>query len=209
MVKIDFISDVSCPFCAIGLKSLETALARVPNAEIHFQPFELNPSMSPEGEVVDDYLAQRYGGTPAQRARNQEQIRRSGEAVGFKFNMGQGFRIYNTLDAHRLLHWAGLEDLALQKKLKTALLEAYFTDRKDPSQKNVLLEAAKTAGLDLEGAQRVLDSDLYAKEVREIEKNWSRKRIHSVPTIIINDTEQISGGQPPEAFERLLRKYAK
>ncbi|CAK4067993.1 unnamed protein product [Aphanomyces euteiches] len=112
--------------------------------------------------------------------------------------MGQGFRIYNTLDAHRLLHWAGLKDLALQKKLKTALLEAYFTDRKDPSQKNVLLEAAKTAGLDLEGAQRVLDSDLYAKE-----------RIHSVPTIIINDTEQISGGQPPEAFERLLRKYAK
>ncbi|KAH9101606.1 hypothetical protein AeMF1_021675 [Aphanomyces euteiches] len=164
MVKIDFISDVSCPFCAIGLKSLETALARVPNAEaeIHFQPFELNPTMSPEGEVVDDYLAQRYGGTPAQRARNQEQIRHSGEAVGFKFNMGQGFRIYNTLDEHRLLHWAGLEDLAL-----------------------------------------------ISREVREIERNWSRKRIHSVPTIIINDTEQISGSQPPEAFERLLRKYAK
>ncbi|KAH9140470.1 hypothetical protein AeRB84_015306 [Aphanomyces euteiches] len=110
--------------------------------------------------------------------------------------MGQGFRIYNTLDAHRLLHWAGLKDLALQKKLKTALLEAYFTDRKDPSQKNVLLEAAKTAGLDLEGAQRVLDSDLYAKEVREIERTGRGR-------------EFTRGGQPPEAFERLLRKYAK
>ncbi|KAF0698839.1 Aste57867_10563 [Aphanomyces stellatus] len=209
MVKIDFVSDISCPFCAIGLKSLETALARVPNAnvELHFEPFELNPYMAPEGEEINEHLASKYGGSPAQYAGTREHVRQRGEAVGFKFDMSQGFRIYNTLDAHRLLHWAGLQDLALQKTLKMALFQAYFTDKKDPSAESVLLDAAAAAGLDVDQAREILRSDLYKTEVREAEKKWQRKSIHSVPTIIVNDTDVISGGQPPEAFERILRKY--
>src|SRR5690606_5235643 len=126
-LKIDFVSDVSCPWCVIGLRALEQALERIGDeatADIHFQPFELNPNLPPEGQDIAEHLAQKYGSTPEQMARNQEGIRARGAALGFTFN--QRSRIYNTLDAHRLLHWAGIE--GHQHALKQALFAAYFTD---------------------------------------------------------------------------------
>ena len=128
-LKIDFVSDISCPWCAIGLKSLEQALARVAGdmtATLHFQPFELNPQMAPEGQEITEHITQKYGITPAQAEANRENIRQRGESVGFTFSKadqpgGGRSRIYNTFDAHRLLHWAGLEGAALQKALKEAL----------------------------------------------------------------------------------------
>ena len=133
-LKIDFVSDVVCPWCAIGLASLETALDRVGDeidAELHFQPFELNPQMPPEGEDITEHLSRKYGIDAAQIARNREAIRQRGAGVGFRF--GPRERTYNTFDAHRLLHWAGLE--GRQHELKRALLAAYHSEGREPERR--------------------------------------------------------------------------
>jgi predicted DsbA family dithiol-disulfide isomerase len=206
-IKIDFVSDVSCPWCAIGLKSLEQALGRMGgevNASMHFQPFELNPNMGPEGQGITEHLTEKYGLTPAQSAQNQEAIRARGEELGFTFGMGKRSRIYNTFDAHRLLHWAELE--GHQPALKHALFRAYFTDGDNPGAHEVLIRLAGEAGLDPDRAKEILSSDEYAAEVRERERFYLDQGIHSVPAVIINDRYLIQGGQPPEVFEQALRQ---
>ncbi|NRR31260.1 DsbA family oxidoreductase [Oxalobacteraceae bacterium] len=206
-IKIDFVSDVSCPWCAIGLKSLETALANIgadAAPELHFQPFELNPTMGPEGQDIGEHLAQKYGASPEQQAQTREMIRARGAEVGFTFAMDKRGRIYNTFDAHRLLHWAGLE--GRQSALKHALLSAYFTEGENPSSHEVLVRAASTAGLDPDAARQVLASGEYADAVREREQFYQRQGISSVPAVIINERHLISGGQPAEVFEQALRQ---
>ena len=210
-MKIDFVSDVSCPWCAIGLTALQTALDRIgPGVpvELHFQPFELNPGMAPEGEDTTEHLARKYGIDEAQIARNREAIRQRGAALGFTFDMQARARIYNTFDAHRLLHWAGEQGEGRQLALKKALLGAYFTDGQDPSSHEVLARYAERAGLDGAQARDVLASGAYANEVREAEQYYQERGIHSVPAVIIDDRHLISGGQPPEVFERALRQLA-
>ena len=150
-MKIDFVSDVSCPWCAIGLAALDQAIDRLgPQADVqlHFQPFELNPQMAAEGEEIVDHLARKYRMAPAQVDANRDAIRERGAALGFEFRMDRRDRIYNTFDAHRLLHWAGLEGAAAQHALKQALLKAYFTEGQNPGAPEVLLQAATAAGLD-------------------------------------------------------------
>jgi len=210
-VKIDFVSDVSCPWCAIGLNALEQALARVApdiTATLHFQPFELNPQMAPEGQDIVEHITQKYGISAAQAAANTEAIRQRGASVGFEFGLGKRSRIYNTFDAHRLLHWAGLQGEAAQRGLKHALFKAYFTDGLSPADPEVLLAAAVAAGLDEAGARAVLAGNDYAAEVREAEAFYHQQGISSVPAIIIDDRHLISGGQPVELFERALRQIA-
>jgi predicted DsbA family dithiol-disulfide isomerase len=208
-LKIDFVSDVSCPWCVVGLKSLEQALERVAGSittELHFQPFELNPQMAPEGEDTTEHLARKYGSTPAQAAAAKENIRARGAELGFTFNLGQRNRIYNTFDAHRLLHWAELE--GQQHALKQALFDAYFTHGQDPSNHALLVQVAEQVGLDPARARAILESDAFAEEVREREQFYTGQGIQSVPAIIINDRHLISGGQPPEVFEQALRQIA-
>lgn len=208
-MKIDFVSDVSCPWCAIGLNALEKALERVNDvvaADIQFQPFELNPAMPPEGQDIDEHLAAKYGATPEQRALNRETIRERGESVGFTFGIGKRSRIYNTFDAHRLLHWASEE--GKQRELKHALFKAYFTDGENPGAHDVLLRLAGVAGLDTARAKEILESDAYAQETREQEQFYLQQGINSVPAVIINDRYLIQGGQPVEAFEQALRQIA-
>jgi predicted DsbA family dithiol-disulfide isomerase len=210
-LKIDFVSDVSCPWCAIGLTSLEAALERVApevTAELHFQPFELNPQMAREGEDTIEHITRKYGISAEQASVNGEAIRQRGAAVGFEFGLDKRRRIWNTFDAHRLLHWAGLEDEARQKALKKRLLQAYFTDGENPSDIDVLLRAVADAGLDPARARAILESDEYAEATRERERMYTEAGIHSVPAIIINDQHLISGGQPVEVFERALRQIA-
>jgi predicted DsbA family dithiol-disulfide isomerase len=210
-MKIDFVSDVSCPWCAIGLASLETALARIgPELPValHFQPFELNPRMAPEGEDTTEHLSRKYGIGAAEIARNQENIRARGESVGFTFEPGARKRVYNTFDAHRLLHWAGTLGAAQQLALKQALLAAYFTHGQDPSSHDVLVRTAEAVGLDGAQAREILTRGTHADEVREAEAFYQERGIHSVPAVIIDDTHLISGGQPPEVFERALRQLA-
>lgn len=208
-LKIDFVSDVSCPWCAIGLQSLEQALERVGeevSADIHFQPFELNPQMPPEGQDITEHLVEKYRITPEQVAENGEAIRARGEALGFRFNMDKRNRVYNTFDAHRLLHWAAKE--GHQQALKHALLRAYFTDGEDPSAQDVLVRLAQEVGLDPVRAQEILSSDAYAEETRQQERFYLEQGIHSVPAVIINDRYLVQGGQPVELFEQALRQVA-
>lgn len=206
-VRIDFVSDVSCPWCVIGLKSLEQALSTLQDtvaAEIHFQPFELNANMGPEGQDIGEHIAEKYGSTPEQMAQSREAIRARGESLGFTFSMDKRGRIYNTFDAHRLLHWAELA--GRQRELKMALFDAYFTQGQDPSSHEVLVKAAADAGLDPDTALEILTSGKYADEVRAREQFYQQNGISSVPAIIINERHLISGGQPPEVFEQALRQ---
>jgi predicted DsbA family dithiol-disulfide isomerase len=206
-IKIDFVSDVSCPWCAVGLNALETALRNIGDdiaPELHFQPFELNPNMAPEGQDITEHITQKYGSTPEQQEQSRAMIRQRGADVGFDFALGKRNRIYNTFDAHRLLHWAGLE--GRQRALKHALFEAYFTLGEDPSSHAVLQAAAVKVGLDAQGAAAVLASDRYAQDVRAAEQFYQQQGINSVPAVIINDRHLISGGQPAELFERALRQ---
>lgn len=208
-MRIDFISDISCPWCAIGLASLEAAAARIPGLQLdlHFHPFELNPGMPPEGQSIEEHLTQKYGAGAAQLARTQAAIRERGEALGIAFNLEARSRIYNTRDAHRLLHWAGeAYGGAAQRTLKLALLKAYFTEGRDVSDPAVLLELAQAAGLPEAQARELLQSDRYAAEVAEAEAQVQAQGIHSVPAIVVNQRHLIQGGQPVEVFEQMLRQ---
>jgi predicted DsbA family dithiol-disulfide isomerase len=208
-LKIDFVSDVSCPWCVIGLRSLERALELVGDettADIHFQPFELNPHMPPEGQDIFEHVAGKYGSTPEEFELNREGIRRRGAALGFTFNLDKRSRIYNTFDAHRLMHWAGLE--GRQHALQRALFAAYFTEGRDPSDREVLIDLATQAGLDPGRAGEVLASGRYDREVRERERFYGLHGIHAVPSVIVNDKYLIQGGQTVEVFEQALRKIA-
>jgi predicted DsbA family dithiol-disulfide isomerase len=208
-MRIDFISDVACPWCAIGLASLEQALAALgPEAEaieLHVQPFELNPQMPPEGADAAQYLKAKYGLGDAQLAANREHIRARGAALGFAF--GERAHVWNTFDAHRLLHWAGLQGPAPQLALKRALLQAYHGEGRNPAAREVLLQAAAAAGLDATEAAAVIDDrDCFAPEVREAESEWQAAGIRSVPSVVLDRRFLIQGGQPPEVFEDALRR---
>lgn len=212
VLKVDFVSDISCPWCAIGLHALEQAAARMQGEvamELHFQPFELNPQMPPGGQDIGEHLHEKYGTTPAQSQPMRDAIAERGAQLGFVFRMDQRGRIYNTFDAHRLLHWAGEEGPAgAQAALKHALFKAYFTEGQNPSDADVLVQAAVAAGLDPERARAVLASDAFADAVRARELFYQRQGIQSVPAVVINDRHLIQGGQPVEVFERALRQIA-
>lgn len=209
-LRIDFVSDVACPWCAIGLNALERALERIGGdiaVELHFQPFELNPTMPPEGANAAQYLKSKYGLSDAQLAANRERIVALGAAVGFAF--GAREHVWNTFDAHRLLHWAGVEGVpGAQRALKHALLEAYHGQGRNPGAHDVLLELAEQVGLPVERAREVLDSGTYTDEVRAAERFWQEAGIQSVPATVVDRRHLISGGQPSEVFEQALRQLA-
>jgi predicted DsbA family dithiol-disulfide isomerase len=208
-LRIDFVSDVACPWCAVGLNSLERALQAIDGQipiELHFQPFELNPTMPPEGADAGEYLKAKYGMGDEQLARNRAAIRERGAAVGFDF--GDRVRVWNTFDAHRLLHWAGLKSTYAQRALKHAMLRAYHGQGLNPSDPQLLARLVGDAGLDALEAVAVLSEGRYAQEVRAAEAEWQRAGIDSVPSIVINRQHLIQGGQSPEVFEQALRQVA-
>lgn len=208
-MRIDFISDIVCPWCAIGLYSLEAAAARIPGLtlDLHFHPFELNPGMGPEGQDIEEHLAQKYGASPEQLAGTRQAIRERGQALGFEFRMEARSRIYNTRDGHRLLHWADEAfGAAVQRALKVALLKAYFTEGRDVSDAAVLLDVAVAAGLPEADTRELLASRRYDAEVSEAEAEVQRQGISAVPAIVVNQRHLIQGGQSVEVFERLLRQ---
>ena len=208
-LKIDVVSDISCPWCAVGLSGLERALEALGDkveATITFHPFELSPNMPPEGQNIVEYVAQRYGSTLEQSIANRDVLRARAASVGFDMPIGEDSRMYNTFDAHRLLHWAKV--VGGQLSLKHALFEANFTRNLNVGDREILLSCVAKAGLDAAEAAAVLGSDRYAAEVRGDETLWKTAGISSVPAMIINDQYLISGGQTPEYFETALRKIA-
>ncbi len=211
-LKIDFVSDIACPWCAVGLASLEQALQRLRadgiEVQLHFQPFQLNPQMGPEGQDITEHLTQKYSSTPEQQAANWRNLCQRAAAVGFEFRAEGRGRTWNTFKAHRLLHWAGEQGQAPQHALKKALLQAYFTRGENPSDDGVLLEVVRSVGLDVGRARAILASDEYTSQVRERQRFYTQAGIHAVPSVIINDQHLVQGGQPPEVFEQALRQVA-
>ena len=210
-IRIDFVSDVSCPWCAIGLMALQQAIAKVGDAiavDLHFQPFELNPRMAAAGEDAVEHLMHKYGISREQAARNGEALHARGAELGFTFNMDKRRRVYNTFDAHRLLHWAELQGAQRQLALKHALLRAYFSDGEDVSDRDTLVGLAVAAGLDGAQAREVLASDRHADDVRAQERYYTEAGVHAVPAIILQQRHLVSGGQPVAVFEAALRSVA-
>lgn len=210
-LTIDFVSDVACPWCAVGLASLERALANLDGeveVDLRFQPYELNPQMGAEGQDATEYIAQKYGATPEQQAQSRAGIAQRGAAVGFSFRKEGRGRIWNTFDAHRLIAWAGEQGARQQRDLKMALLKAYHGEARSPADHAVLAEVAASVGLDRAQAEAVLASDRYAEEVRAAERHYQQLGISAVPSVIVNDRHLIQGGQPPEVFEQALRQLA-
>ncbi len=208
-MRIDFVSDVVCPWCVIGLKSLEQALANaadVVRADIRFQPFELNPDMPRAGENVSEHVARKYGADPERSRGTRDLIRTSAAAFGFAMNSGPDSRIWNTFDCHRLLHWAGLS--GHQAALKLALFATHFSDGRDLGDPETLVAAAAGVGLDAAAARDILASGTYTNEVRHDERFWREQGISAVPAVIIDGKYLITGGQPVEAFEKAIRRIA-
>ncbi|MDF7774075.1 DsbA family oxidoreductase [Sphingomonas sp. AOB5] len=208
-LKIDFVSDIACPWCAVGLGGLERALDTlkgVVGADISFHPFELNPNMPVGGQNGLEHIGEKYGMAPAQIRASRDMIRERAAGVGFVMNTSDDSRIYNTFDAHRLLAWAKEEGRQLD--LKRRLLALNFTDQADPGDHEALVAGAEDVGLDGAAARAVLESDRYADQVRAEEALWQSRGISSVPAVVVNDRYLISGGQPPEEFERQLRAIA-
>jgi predicted DsbA family dithiol-disulfide isomerase len=212
-MKIDFVSDIACPWCAVGLNALETALKNIGDevpVTLYMQPFELNPDMTAEGVDAGEYLMKKYGMTPEQLQGARDTLRERGAAVGFVF--GERSRIWNTFDAHRLLMWAADQDAASgksqQRALKHALLRAYHGEGRNPADPDVLSELVREVGLDSAEAEKVIHSPMYTNEVRQAEQFWHENGINAVPSVIINDRHLIQGGQPADVFENAIRRIA-
>ena len=213
-LKIDFVSDVACPWCAVGLNSMEQALketADVVTADITFQPFELNPGMPAAGVNHNEHLSAVYGAGAEQLASNQKILGERAASVGMALNFTAQSRIYNTFDAHRLLHWAGTlaGNPGKQRELKHALFKANFTDNLDISDREVLVRIAASVGLNAHAAREVLAALRYSAEVRHAEQLWQSRGIQGVPAIIINMKWLVSGGQPPGHFVEVFRRIAR
>jgi predicted DsbA family dithiol-disulfide isomerase len=208
-LKIDIVSDISCPWCIIGYQALNQALSNLApgiQADITWQPFELNPQMPKEGQEITEHITQKYGITVEQSEQNRAAIRERGLSVGYEFDNRESGRIYNTFDAHRLLHWA--YELGKQTALKLALFDLYFQQGGDPSEHRQLLAVVESVELDVAEAKQILDSDKYAADVRKQQQFYQSAGVSSVPAVIINDKHLISGGQPTETFEQALQQIA-
>lgn len=206
-MRIDVVSDIACPWCAIGVNALERALEQLDDTtdvEVHFQPFELNPDMPPEGLELTAYLTSRVGMSPDQVEASHDMLRERGRTVGFNF--GERSMIWSTFDAHRLLYWADEEGPAgAQRRLKLALLQAYHGEGRNPGADDVLLECVVKAGLNEARAREVLEQGLFTQAVRDAEEQWLQKGVRAVPTMIINQTQALQGVQPVAVLEKLLR----
>jgi predicted DsbA family dithiol-disulfide isomerase len=207
-VRIDIISDVMCPWCAIGYLGLKQALEELKGellADIHWQPFELNPNMPLDGQELGEHIMEKYGSTAEESKSNRDHIVSLGANLDFEFNFEEGKRILNTFNAHQLLHWAG-ETSDQQTELKMALLVAYFKDGRDVSNVEILAEIVEEVGLDAGFAKQLLEDQVYAGDVRGLQEQWRGMGVSAVPSFIIDEKYMISGGQPAQAFVQGLRQ---
>lgn len=212
-VKIDMVSDVACPWCAVGYNTLMQALdslsAEGIDIELTFQPFELNPTMGPGGQDAIEYLSKKYGNPPDKVRENQRRIIARAAEVGFLFHPDGRKRVYNTFNAHQLLHWAALESGPdAQRKLKYELLTTYFTLAVSMDDAENLLDAVERAGLDRQRAKEVLDNDIFANDVRATEQRFTDMGIHSVPSVILNEQFLLQGAQSADAYVDAIRQAA-
>lgn len=204
-LKIDIISDVVCPWCTIGYKRLEKAISEMgieDKIALEWQPFELNPHMPPEGENVQEHIANKYGSSLDDQKRSQEHMAELGAELGFTFDYFDEMRIVNTRDAHILLDFA--KEQGKQTELKMRLVTAFFSERKDVSDRDILLQELNSIGLDTKMAMARLDNDDAHYEVKTKEAYWQSLGVSSVPTMIFNNKSALSGAQPISVYKQLL-----
>jgi len=206
-VKIEFVSDVVCPWCALGFATLQEALRQMDDVQVgvRVEPFELNPDAPATGPEIFAHLYRLTGMSREQFEHSQAVLHQRGKEVGFDF--GAGVRhVHNTFAAHRLLHAAVQSGAQLQ--LQHQLFKAYFTDGLNVADRDVLLGAAINAGLSEAIVKAVLDSDQYAGEVREREHVWRQRGINGVPAFIFNERHLLQGAQPVEVLVNAIRQLA-
>lgn len=206
-LKVDIVSDVVCPWCIVGYKQLEEALAKSGAVvEIHWHPFELNPTMPQEGQILSEHMAQKYGSTPEQGVENRQRLTEVGDSLGFSFDFNDNSRMMNTFKAHQLLHWAGLQGVAQEHELKLALFAAYFTNQQDINTDEVLIACVIIAELDPAEAQLVLQDGRFETDVRQREQLWTSRGITGVPAMIFNDKYLTTGAQGVENYLSVIEQ---
>ncbi|MEM8813324.1 MAG: DsbA family oxidoreductase [Pseudomonadota bacterium] len=204
-ITIDIVSDVVCPWCIIGYKQLQHALEQVGlDAEIRWHPFELNPQMAPEGENLREHLGAKYGTTPEGSQKARARLTALGADLGFTFNYADDMRMVNTFRAHQLIHWAGTKDRA--HDMKMALFGAFFTERRNLNDPEILVDAAAAIGLDGDEARKALADERFAQEVREAEQLWLARGVQGVPAIVFEERYLLSGAQGVENYAAALKR---
>ncbi|WP_019613961.1 DsbA family oxidoreductase [Psychromonas ossibalaenae] len=210
LIRIDIISDVMCPWCIIGYKKLEQAMSNMTEKvqfNIYWQPFELNPEMPPEGQNLNHHLQEKYGFSKEQNIKNCQYITEIGNTLDFEFCYHKDSRIVNTFLAHQLLYWAKIQNK--QTELKLTLFDGYFTRQQDPSDIDVLLEAAEQIGLNREDAKKILQSQCFAQNVRDEQNFWLQNEVRAVPAFIFNKQYLLSGAQEPETLQDVIETIIK
>ena len=207
MIKLDIISDPICPWCYIGKANLDRALERHPEHpfEIEWHPFQLNPDIPPEGMDRRDYLEAKFGGREA-AIQTYARIAEAGEAAGLAIDFGAIKTTPNTIDAHRLIHWAGL--VGRQTAVVSALFKAYFVEGRDIGDREVLLDIAAATGLDLAVIGRLIGSDADIDDIKARDRNARERGVSGVPTFVVANQHVVAGAQPPELWDRVIEEAA-
>ena len=204
-IRVDIVSDVVCPWCVVGYRQLDAALTEASmTADIHWHPFELNPAMPAQGENLRDHLMAKYGISEQDSVAARAQLTRLGAEVGFAFNFSDDMNLYNTFNAHQLLHWAAAS--GHQHALKPALFDAYFTRRENIADHSVLAAVAARAGLDEAEAAAVLAEQRYAGEVRKAARLAIANGIRGVPAMAFNGSAFVAGARGVGAYLNILRQ---
>jgi len=204
-IRIDIISDVVCPWCIIGYKRLERAMKELgveDKFELVWNPFELNPTMSLDGEDAVSYLAHKYTMSVEQVKSTQATITKNGAELGFTFNYYDGMKTVNTRNAHIFLDVA--KEFGKQMELKMRLFSAHFTEKKDISNRHTLGELVQSIGLDKDLFLGKLDDENVRKKVQEAEEYWHKQNISAVPTMIFNNELIMNGAYPVETYQKVL-----
>ncbi|MEH6832596.1 DsbA family oxidoreductase [Sulfitobacter sp.] len=204
-LQIDIVSDVMCPWCIVGFRQLEQALATTETgAYIRWHPFELNPTMPAEGQNLREHISEKYGASPEQSAQNRAQLQGIGADLAIEFKFGDDSRIVNTFAAHQLLDWA--QSQGLQHPLKLALFEAHFTQGRDVSEIDILADVAESVGLDRDAAAQVLKSGSHANDTRARQQFWTERGITGVPAVVFDGKYLLTGAQGAQTYAQMLRK---
>ncbi len=206
-IKIDIVSDVVCPWCIIGYKRLENAIEEMgiqDKVEIEWQPFELNSNMPAEGENVQEHIIRKYGTTPEESKRSQAQMTKLGAELGFKFDYFDDMRIVNTRDAHILIDYA--KENGKQTEFNVRLVEAFFSEQKDISKQEILIQELERVGLNGEEAKARLNNDAALERIKLQESYWQNRGIRSVPTMVFNGVSALNGAQPIYIYKQVLNE---
>ncbi|WP_170571995.1 DsbA family oxidoreductase [Ruegeria atlantica] len=202
-VKLDIMSDPICPWCYIGKTHLDKALAAIPDHPmvIEWHPFQLNPDMPDEGMDRREYLEGKFGGKDG-AVRAYAPVVEHAEKAGLNIDFEGMKRTPNTLDAHRLIHWAGIE--GNQNEVVDALFDTYFVQARDIGNHEVLADIADAAGMDAAVILKLLNSDADREDIRNRDTHSRQMGVNSVPTYIVANQHAVPGAQPPEMWEKVI-----